>query len=374
MDKSSRKRRRFLKTTGSFAVASTVAGCLGGSGGNGATTKSKNLKTFQNKAGQTVGATFEAVKQLARNEEEAIVYATIDRSAFNKWVQAFNKQYPYAEINNVTGGSEKLISRWTTEYETNNVKANIFISTSNIKRTWQNGQTMKLKSDYMPSFGDAPDKFKSDQNLWIAVRQVLGGFFYNTTQVSESDAGSWMDVVTNSEWQGQKIGWDPTPNRFLISWLFENVGTEFFKALHDMKPRWVDSHTQLARLCGAGEFPVAFTYIHKMGRFGKKLPLNYFKFDPMPSVVSPAVISNKAPQPNTALLFLNWLTSKEGQQLMGKTQYIPWHPKAEYTAYEGVYPSSEYDVDVISPAINIERSMKKWDKYLGDLLAPGDTN
>ena len=378
------KRRKFLKTAGAFAVASAAAGCSGsggggggnggGGGGGGNNTTSSSLKTFKNDAGVKVGQNFEAVKELAKEEKETTVYATIDRGPFSTWIKEFNKKYPEAKINHVTGGSEKLISRWTTEYETGRMKASMFISTSNVKRTWQNGQVMKLKPEYMPSFREAPDKFKSDDGSWLATRQVLGSVFYNTNQVKKGAASSWMDVVNNQKWSGQKIGWDPTPNMFLMQWLFENQDKKFFQALHDMKPRWVDSHTDLVRLCGAGEFPVAFSYTHKMGRFGKKLPIDYFKFDPMPSVVSPGVISNRAASPNSALLFFNWLASKEGQMVLGKTQYIPWHPDAEYTAYDGVYPSNEYKVDTVSPAVNIEQTNKQWKNIMGDLISGSDTD
>lgn len=388
-------RRKFLLTSGVVAGAGLAAGCTGGtgdggdggsSGGDGSSegdgssggttsgdgdsggTTATGPESFTNEGGVTVGANIDAIAQLATEEDGATIYATIDREPFQAWMDEFNKEYPDVGVNHITGGSEDLISRWDSEYKSGNAKADAYISTSKIKRTWENGQTMELNADIMPSFGEAPSKFKSDAGNWIATRQVLGSVYYNTNQVSESDAGGWMDIVTDSKWSGQKIGWDPTPNMFLMNWLQETHGKEFFEGLREQRPRFVDSHTDLARFAGAGEFPVSFTYTHKMGRFGEQLPLDYFKFDPMPSVISPVVISNKAPNPNSALLFMNWLTSKAGQQVLGQTQYIPWHPEAEYTGYPGVYPSDEYEVDTISPTANIDATSQMWQEVMGDLL------
>lgn len=375
------KRRQFLQTAGAFAVASAAAGCTGsdgggggGNGGGGNNTTSRGPKTFQNKAGVKVGATFEAVKELAREEKAATVYATIDRGPFQKWLKAFYNAHPEVKIDHVTGGNEKLNSRWTSEYETNNVQGNLYIASTGIQSTWQNDQVMELNPDYMPSFGEAPAKFKSDDGWWIATRQVLGNVFYNTNQVSADDAGSWTDVASKETWQGRKIGWDPTPNMFLMGWLRDNTDGDFFQHLHDANPRWVDSHTDLVRLCGAGEYPVAFSYTHKMGRFGDELPISYFKFDPTPAQISPLVISNKAPQPNTALLFANWLTSVEGQKAIGNTQYIPFHPEAEYTGYPDVYPSDKYTVNVIPPTTDVKKVRKMWNNTMGDLISSGDTD
>jgi len=367
---SSTNRRRFLKTTGALSAVG-VAGCMGGgSGGSGqGDLDTSGIETFENEAGNVVGSTFEGVKDLASQENgEVTVYATIDREPFAKWVEGFKEKYPDVSVNHITGGAGDLISRWDSEYKSGNVQADIFISNQTTTAVG-NGQTQKLDPEYMPSIAEIDDKYKHDENQWIGLRMKLGSMFYNTDEVSESDASSWTDLVTSDRWSDQKIGWDPTPNLALMGWFFETQGEEFFQNLKSQRPRFVDSHTDLARLVGAGEFPVSFTYTHKMGRFGNQLPIDYFKFDPMPGVISPAAINNKANLPNSALAFLNWLTSVDGQQTLGETQYIPIREDAEYNGYPGVYPSDEYEVDTITP--NYERRQQieeRWQEVMGDLL------
>lgn len=370
---SNANRRHFLKTAGSLSAVG-LAGCIGGESTSGSSgqedTDTSGIETFENEAGNKVGATYEGVKNLAEQESgEMTVYATIDREPFTKWVEGFQEKYPDISVNHITGGAGDLISRWDSEYKSDNVQADLFISNQTTTAVG-NGQTQELDPEYMPSVGEVKDKYKHDQNQWIGLRMKLGSIFYNTDELSESDASSWMDVVTSDRWSDQKIGWDPTPNLALMGWFFETQGEEFFQHLNEQRPRFVDSHTDLARLVGAGEFPVSFTYTHKMGRFGEKLPVDYFKFDPMPGVVSPAAINNKANLPNSALVFLNWLTSVEGQQTLGETQYIPIREEAEYRGYSGVYPSDHYEVDPITPSYEKrQETEEKWKDVMGDLLS-----
>lgn len=376
--RSNPKRRQFLKTAGALSAVG-VAGCVGGessgsSGGSGGTNSQEdidasNVETFENEAGNKVGATFEGVKKLAKQESgEMTVYATIDREPFSKWIEGFSEKYPEVSVNHITGGSGKLLSRWDSEYKSDNVQADLFIA-NRVTSAVGNGQTQKLDPEYIPSFGEIKDKYKHDKNQWVGLRMKLGSVFYNTDTLSESDASSWMDVVTDDRWADQKLGWDPSPNLALMGWFFDTQGEKFFEKLAEQRPRFVDSHTDLARLVGAGEFPISFTYTHKMGRFGEKLSLDYFKFDPMPGVISPVAVNNKANLPNSAILFLNWLTSSDGQQTLGESQYIPIREDAEYQGYPGVYPSDEYEVDPITPSYEKRQKVQdKWQEIMGDLL------
>lgn len=378
----SSNRRRFLKVAGTLATASVLAGCMGGDGGagdggggDGGSTQTgtpQGVNSSQNEFGKPVGETFDDVRELAGQEDTMTVYGTIDREPFQEWIGAVQDEYPEVGVQHITGSAEPLYSRWRSEYQSDNVAASVFISGSNVKNTWTADppQTMEINGDMMPSFEEIDDQFKdTNNNYWIAIRQILGHVHFNTDQVSQEDAGSWMDVVTNSAWSDQSIGWDPTPNMFLMSWLHETQGREFFEALRDQTPRFVDSHTDLARFAGAGEYPVAFTYTHKMGRFGGELPVDFFRFDSAPSSISPAIISNKAPEPNSAILFINFLASKAGQEFIGSAgEYVPYRADVEYAAWPPLWPPEGFEADVIPPDRDLEPTREMWNDVMGDLI------
>jgi len=382
-------RRAFLATTGA-AVGGLAAGCLGGGGssstptarvetrivtkeGGGTVVKTVKvtqtpMKTFTNEAGKQVGANFDAVQTLAKQEGVTTWYATLDREAMAPVVKAFQDKFGIS-VNHVTGGSETILNRFESEYKAgHSIADSMVVGEPKISQVWHNGQAMELNADVMPSYGEMPDKFKdSENNYWISLRQLMSSYFYNTDHVSPSDAKDWLGVVTNSKFANGNIGHDPSPNIGMVSWLRGKYGDKYFQALGKDQPNWTDSHTDLARFCGAGQFDVAFTYTHKMGRFGDSLPIDYFKFDPMPSGLSPNIVNNKAPAPNAGILWFNWLESLEGQNTLGTTEYIPVHPKAKYTGYPNVYPSTDYDVDTFFTDYQTYQDNLK---YWGDIMKP----
>lgn len=380
-------RRKVLKTMGTLASASLMAGCSGsdGNGGNGGdagngndggnmdggdggATTTESLQTFKNKAGVEVGSTFEVVKELAKDEDGVTLYAAIDREPMQNVINEFKSKYTDIDVTYVTGGSEDLVSRWDSEYKTGNVTAEM-TNHSKIKQVLEEDQAMELSPDYLPVLGEIDEKFKDDDGYWIGFWLTPGALFYNTNKISEDDVSNWTDLVTNDKWSDQKIGWDPTPNMFLMTWLLETQGREFFENLHEQRPRFVDSHSDLARFTGAGEFPVSFTYTHKMADYGNDLPVDYFKWDPMPAFLSPLVFNNKAQNPNAGLVFLNYLTSKEGQKILGQNGYVPYHPEAEFAGYPGVYPSDKYDVATIDVEADTEKTRKMWKEVMGNLVS-----
>ncbi|MDX1748580.1 MAG: substrate-binding domain-containing protein, partial [Halobacteriales archaeon] len=215
------------------------------------------------------------------------------------------------------------------------------------------------------AFAEAPSRFRSADGDWIATVQYLGSVFYNTDRVSPDAVSSWEDVVSEDRWADGNLGWDPTPNMFMMTWFLDRYGPEFFEGLRAQSPHWVDSHTDLVRQCGAGAFPIAFSYTHKMGRFGEDLPVDYFPLSPHVGTLKTAVVNDRAKNPNTALLFLDWLCSREGQDVVGRGQYIPWHPEATYSGYPDVYPSEEYEVEYVPPDADLERTREVWNEVVG---------
>ena len=360
----STRRRAVLRTTG-VGLLGAVAGCVGEIGvTGGGTNQAPNVDSFENEAGVPVGADTEAVRELAKAEETMTVYTTTDREAFTAWTDELTSTYPYLDVEMVTGGSGELLSRWDSEYRSGQVEADLFEASSTTKYVWESGQHMTLSGEYLPAFAEIPSRFKGANGDWIATVQFLGSVFYNTERVSVDAVTAWEDVVSDDRWSEGDLGWDPTPNMFMMTWFLDRYGPGFFEDLRGQSPHWVDSHTDLVRQCGAGAFPVAFSYTHKMGRFGEDLPVDYFPLDPHVGTFKTAVINNRAKHPNTALLFLDWLCSREGQEVVGRGQYIPWHPEATYSGHPGVYPSEEYTVEYVPPDADLERTREVWNSVV----------
>lgn len=392
------RRRSFLKATGTLVVSSAFAGCTGseddggdgsggadgadggdGSGGDGGdgtdgATTSDSPETFTNEAGVEIGADFETVKELAAEEDAITFYSAQDREPVETWSQALTEAHPEVELNHVTGSGDDLLQRWNSEYKSDNVAADVFSAMGESPAIWKNDQAMELSADFMPAYGEVPDEFKSDDDVWVTLRLHMASMVFNTEMVSQDAVSSYMEVVEDDRWADQNLGWDPTPNLYYMNWFYDNFGREFFTKLAEQRPRWVDSHTDLVRFGGAGEFPINFTYTFNIAKFPPDYPVDYFRkgIDTMPGVKAPIMLNNKAPNPNSAIVFLNWLISEEGQQTVGETAYLPWHPDASFDGWPkswDLYPSDDYDVDFMSVDQDFEEVRQVWDEELGHLLS-----
>ncbi len=90
-------------------------------------------------------------------------------------------------------------------------------------------------------------------------------------------------------------------------------------------------HTLIANLLAAGEFPLGLVYAHRMEELKKKgAPVEWVTTtDPIPAELHPIQIGAKAPNPNAAKLFIEFMASKEGQTIMRDLVRIPAHPEVQ---------------------------------------------
>jgi iron(III) transport system substrate-binding protein len=87
----------------------------------------------------------------------------------------------------------------------------------------------------------------------------------------------------------------------------------------------------ITQLMAAGEFPLAIIYAHRTEEMKQKgAPVEWVNtVNPLVVTLNSAGISPKAPHPNTARLFADFLLSKPAQQRLRALRRIPAHPDVE---------------------------------------------
>ncbi len=88
-----------------------------------------------------------------------------------------------------------------------------------------------------------------------------------------------------------------------------------------------------------------------------------------PATVTPGLVGlpKNAPHPNAGLLFVEFMTSKEGQQIFQKAAYLPARPDVPPTVPGLVPATGGFAATVITPALTA-KSMNHWDKVFADLF------
>ena len=154
--------------------------------------------------------------------------------------------------------------------------------------------------------------------------------FLNTKLVQPGELKSVQDLL-DPKWQGKIAAHDPTTagsgigqaTRFYLQF-----GEGFIKKLYvDQKPVINRDRRQLTDGVARGAFPIALDgedeALRKLKADG--LPIDaIYRFQDMGGTVSSGIgqmaLLDKAPNPNAARLFVNWIASKEGLEVFSRAR------------------------------------------------------
>ena len=151
---------------------------------------------------------------------------------------------------------------------------------------------------------------------------------YNKNLVNPQAINSYWDLL-NAKWKGKIVAIDHRPKAmgsvqdgFRLFYFHPELGPDFVRRLYsEMDITFSRNQTQILDWLGVGKVALAFfnatTDVNSAIRQG--LPIGEFLAPNFKEggIVGPQVgriaLLNRAPHPNVAKLFINWLLSKEGQ-------------------------------------------------------------
>ena len=169
---------------------------------------------------------------------------------------------------------------------------------------------------------------KEQKYIFAAVGNVdLGAFFYNTKRINPKDFRSFWDFL-RPEWKGKMSARDirtPGPGGVTMR-MFYNIpglGPKFIRRLFgEMDVRLFRDQRQGIDWLATGKYPICIFCNNTRIQMGKAQGLPLATFGLMKEgaglIVSGGAISlpNRAPHPNAAKVFINWVLSREGQIAM----------------------------------------------------------
>jgi iron(III) transport system substrate-binding protein len=149
---------------------------------------------------------------------------------------------------------------------------------------------------------------------------------YNSTLVAPDKAPKGWESCLDSQWRG-KFSVDSDPN--MLTWLIPLWGEEklfdFARKLKDNEPRFSRGNTRNLGSLAEGKLSLnCGMYIHPMSRMLKKdsaLPIKMVIPDPFPITFhDPQAIYVGTKNPHAALLWLEFLASREAQEIVDSNE------------------------------------------------------
>jgi iron(III) transport system substrate-binding protein len=153
-------------------------------------------------------------------------------------------------------------------------------------------------------------------------------FPINAEYVKAAEIGSAKDLL-NPKWRGKIVTEDPTSTgrpAAQAELFYNQMGEEFFKKLYiDQKLVTARERRQAADWLARGIYPICLTCrtedSDRLRVEGFKI-LDIFELSDMRPFINSSpwllTVANKAPHPNAAQVFVNWLASKEGLEIYSR--------------------------------------------------------
>jgi iron(III) transport system substrate-binding protein len=248
----------------------------------------------------------------------------------------FGKRYGIT-VSYISSGSSKSGARVRAERAAGRYLLDVFVSGSDTPTLTflPSGWLDRIEPVLIdPEVTDA-SKWR-EGHLWFVDpdRTILRVFGYvtptvaiNTKFVKPEEVATWQQLL-DPKWRGKIIAKDPTVSgagATLISYFYLNFGPSFVEKLYKTQKPFVSRDArQAVQSLAQGNFPIwvgpdqtETTRFREMG-----YPIQYVLPSDGPSVITGGwgivCLVNKAPHPNAAKLFVNWLASREGQAIFAK--------------------------------------------------------
>ena len=261
----------------------------------------------------------------AKREGEIVWYTTMTLDQSKSVVDRFQKKYPFIKPNLFRTGGGPLLNKILTEARGGLHAWDVVVGRGEMLLPLME---KKLLASYSsPEAKMIDSDLVDNEGYWAAYyvnSYVLG---YNTKLVKKADVPKTYEELLNPKWKGGEISVD-TEAYGMLQGLIRVWGKEkavsYFKRLAALNPVPKRGNTERVQLAVAGEYPLIIAYNQTIQRMTSRgAPIDWVALEPAVVQVNPVMLAAKAPHPNGARLFLDFILSKEGQEMLRGFQRIP---------------------------------------------------
>lgn len=264
---------------------------------------------------------------------------------FRTFVKDFEKKYPFIKVAEWRNDSKNVLRRVLEEFKSGRSIVDVVETTPEAMGVMKRDGL--LQEYYSPEARHYPDELKPKGKngfFYLPDRETYNSLGFNTSLISPADAPRTMKDLLNPKWKGKmSIAGTSTGVRWVGNAL-DTLGREYLEKMAEQEVRVQDlSGAALLGLIVSGEVPLSPTIFDANVTTAKQkgAPVEWRPLEPVVTTVGSSGLSPKAPNPRAALLFLDFLHSKEGQQLMMKGGL--WSPREDVGTVEQKFKKSYLD-------------------------------
>jgi iron(III) transport system substrate-binding protein len=302
----------------------------------------------------------------AKREGQFTLYTS--HTWFRTFVKEFEKKYPFVKASEWRNDSKNLIRKVFEESKAGRVLVDVVETTADgmgiMKREGLFQEYFSPEARFYPN--ELKPKGKSGF-FYLPNRETYNSLGFNNKLIPPATAPRILKDLLDPKWKGKMAITSTSTGVRWIGNALESQGREYIDKIAEQEISVQDmAPAALINLVGSGEIPLSPTIFDANVTIARQKgsPVEWRPLEPVVTTVGSAALMAKASNPHTALLFIDYLLSREGQQLIMKGGL--WSPREDVGTVEQKFKKSYLDEKY--PLEEIEAKYAQWENLLRQLF------
>ena len=315
-----------------------------------------------------------AVIDAAKREGEVVWYSTqIINQLVRPLAAAFENKYGI-KVRYTRANATEVAVKILNESRAGNPQSDVFDGTSTVVPLEREGYVLQWQPEAAQAY---PAIYRDPKGYWVASNIYVNTPGYNTSLIPKGTEPKTYRDLLDPKWRG-KIAWDGLPaasggTGFIGTVLAEMGEQDGMAYLREFAKQKVTNLAVSARevldQVIAGEYPLALQIFnhHAVISAKKGAPVDWIKMEPATGTLSVVSIHKSAPHPNAAKLLVDFIISREGQEIYRNADYLTADPAVPARDPSLKPEEGRFRVHFFSPEA-LEDSMPKWTQVFDQLF------
>jgi iron(III) transport system substrate-binding protein len=271
-------------------------------------------------------------------------------------VKAFAARYPDVKVNFVPVPWQEAVVRLTNEKKAGGPRGDVFDGGATVFPLL----AADLVASYHPqSAADYSAAFRDPAGHYTGIALQYMTPAVNTDMVNEDAAPKTFEDLLDSKWKG-RMAWTTSPSASgppgfvgnILMTMGQDKGMEYLRKLAGQRIANVPANQRVVLdQCIAGQYPLVLCTMnfHAAVSIAQGAPIRWLKIPPTIQTFNAIGVVKDSPHPSAARLFVEYVLSDEGQQVMREAGYIPAAPGVPAPVADLKPDIGKFEVNTIGP-------------------------
>ncbi|MEN5083207.1 ABC transporter substrate-binding protein [Bosea sp. TWI1241] len=282
-----------------------------------------------------IGLSLGALSAAGAVEGKLVLYTSQPNTDAQQTIDAFKASYPKVEVSFVRDGTPRIMAKLRAEFEAGVPRADVLLIADSVTMEGLKAEGRLLAHD-KADVAAYPAGIHDPQKAWFATKLITTGIVYNTKAALKPQ--SWLDLARPEAKNLVAMPSPLTSGAALIHAITLTgslaKGWGYYEELQGNGALAAGGNGDVLRQVATGEklygMIVDFMAIREKA---KGAPLEFvFPSEGVSAVSEPVAILKTTSNPEAAKAFVDFLISRQGQELALKQGYVAAHPEVALPA------------------------------------------